>query len=449
MSEMTAMPILPSAAPPASSLSASSGLASRTDKVANSAQAVNSASSNSEPGAAPNNDDKSFASVLQRQLTQVMPAPLPEATGVIDTNAKALPEATGVIDTNAKALPEATGVIDTNAKALPEATGVIDANARPLPNAAQMTAPKEASLTTESDDEASRKKSDDGLVAAQSPYPPYLIAFVTNPSVKLESNAPNLPITEKKPVASPEGTLLLAAATLVQSPLADTKDDPPTKLAEIPPPAANKTAEFAAELSSAPDVAPSQTNRKESSGAEGSFENLLAVAQAVNQGRNAGVHSPSHTSPSLPVQTPVGARGWDGEVSDKLVWMVGRQEQRAELVLNPPQLGRVEVSLSMSGGQTSALFVSANPAVRDALEAALPRLREILADAGVNLGQAQVGADAGSNQMANQSTNNRENWDNSRRTANRFDSANGMDLLRPVETKQWIKQANGLVDVFA
>jgi flagellar hook-length control protein FliK len=191
--------------------------------------------------------------------------------------------------------------------------------------------------------------------------------------------------------------------------------------------------------------------KSEALSTDSDFQNLLAAAQAFSQGKTAATHasSASHAPSSLPVDTPVGTRGWDGEVGNKVIWMIGRQEQRAELVLNPPQLGRVEVSLSMNANQTNAVFVSANPAVRDALEAAMPRLREILAEAGINLGQAQVGGDASSNGAANQSTNQRESWDNSRRAMNRLDSANPLESLRPLASPQWLKQSNGLVDVFA
>jgi flagellar hook-length control protein FliK len=74
--------------------------------------------------------------------------------------------------------------------------------------------------------------------------------------------------------------------------------------------------------------------------------------------------------------------------------MLGNNRQQADLVLTPPQLGRVEVSLTMNGDQATAIFTSPNPAVREALEASLQRLREVLADAGVSLGQAQVGSES-------------------------------------------------------
>jgi flagellar hook-length control protein FliK len=53
-------------------------------------------------------------------------------------------------------------------------------------------------------------------------------------------------------------------------------------------------------------------------------------------------------------------------------------------------LGAIEVRLSLNGGEAGAQFFSANAAVRDAIESALPKLREMLAQAGINLGDSHV-----------------------------------------------------------
>jgi flagellar hook-length control protein FliK len=99
------------------------------------------------------------------------------------------------------------------------------------------------------------------------------------------------------------------------------------------------------------------------------------------------------TSPvSLRIMAPLGGTEWRAEVGDRIAWMVGRGAQSAELVLNPPALGTIEVKLNMnmSGNEAGAQFFSANANVRDALEASFPRLRELLAGAGINLGDATL-----------------------------------------------------------
>ncbi len=97
---------------------------------------------------------------------------------------------------------------------------------------------------------------------------------------------------------------------------------------------------------------------------------------------------------SLRIDTPLGQNGWHDEMGQKLTWMAGAGRQQAELVLTPPQLGRVEVSLTINGDQATAIFTSPYAAVREALENSMDRLRGVLADAGVTLGQTQVGSES-------------------------------------------------------
>ncbi len=86
----------------------------------------------------------------------------------------------------------------------------------------------------------------------------------------------------------------------------------------------------------------------------------------------------------------VGTPGWDGALAQKVVWMVAGEHQSATLTLNPPDLGPLQVVLNVSNSMASATFTAAQPEVRQALENAMPKLREMLNDAGIQLGQANV-----------------------------------------------------------
>ena len=90
------------------------------------------------------------------------------------------------------------------------------------------------------------------------------------------------------------------------------------------------------------------------------------------------------------VDAPVRSSAFTDEFAAKVVWLGGRKEQVAELTLNPPDLGAVEVRLKVTGNETGAQFYSANPVVRETIEGAIPRLRELMAEAGLRLGDAQV-----------------------------------------------------------
>ncbi|MES3024467.1 MAG: flagellar hook-length control protein FliK [Pseudomonadota bacterium] len=109
-------------------------------------------------------------------------------------------------------------------------------------------------------------------------------------------------------------------------------------------------------------------------------QQLAALAQARPQG---GTDK---------VAARVGTPGWNNQVGQRIVWMVAGKEQSASLTLNPPELGPMQVVLSVTGDQTSITFSSAQPEVRQALENALPRLRELMNESGIALGNASVNA---------------------------------------------------------
>ena len=106
---------------------------------------------------------------------------------------------------------------------------------------------------------------------------------------------------------------------------------------------------------------------------------------------------------TLTVPTPVRDANWNQDFGQKIVWLAGNGKQSAELTLNPPQMGPIEISLNIDKGSATATFVSTNAEVRQSIESALPRLREMLAGAGIELGQANVSAE--SFRQANPGTN--------------------------------------------
>ena len=95
-----------------------------------------------------------------------------------------------------------------------------------------------------------------------------------------------------------------------------------------------------------------------------------------------------------PRLTPtVGTTAWTQALGEKIVWMTAGAQQSATLTLNPPNMGPLQIVLNVSNDQATASFFSAQPEVRQALEAAFPKLREMMNEAGIQLGQATVSAD--------------------------------------------------------
>ena len=169
-----------------------------------------------------------------------------------------------------------------------------------------------------------------------------------------------------------------------------------------------------------------------------------AVATAASDAPISGATPLAHntaaagTPSSTRIDTPVGNRGWDSEFAQKVVLLANRHEGRAELTLTPPQLGKVEITISVNGDQSSATFVSASPAAREALEQALPRLREMMAEAGISLGQASVSAESA------------QRGQDEAPTAGRDGRGSGAEAPKAAETAaQWVRRSNGLIDTFA
>ena len=104
----------------------------------------------------------------------------------------------------------------------------------------------------------------------------------------------------------------------------------------------------------------------------------LALAQAA-----AGVATDK-------IAARVGTPGWDQQVGQKVVWMVAGKEQSASLTLNPPDMGPMQVVLSVTNDQATVTFSAHQPEVRQALEDAMPKLRDMLGESGIALGNASV-----------------------------------------------------------
>ena len=126
--------------------------------------------------------------------------------------------------------------------------------------------------------------------------------------------------------------------------------------------------------------------------------NAAPAALAALQAAVQAVHAPAgHVDKLTP---PVGTPAWDQALGQKIVWMAQGGEQTATLTMNPPDLGPMQVVLSVSNNQATVDFTSAQPEVRQALESALPRLREMMGESGVQLGQANVSAGSQQQQFA-------------------------------------------------
>ncbi len=112
---------------------------------------------------------------------------------------------------------------------------------------------------------------------------------------------------------------------------------------------------------------------------------------------------------SAPVQVgaAVGSSDWGEGLGQHLVRLASPGRREVELNLNPAELGPLRVSLSLTDHHAQIAFVSEHPAVRAALEAALPQLRTTFADSGISLGHTSVGSGSGEPRPENGPANHR------------------------------------------
>ncbi len=110
--------------------------------------------------------------------------------------------------------------------------------------------------------------------------------------------------------------------------------------------------------------------------------------------------TPSTVLPTTPDVVDLNQKNWGRTLGQQLSWMVNNQLQQAEIRVNPPDLGPIELRVSLQHNQTSVTFFCHEAAVREALETALPRLREMLGSQGITLNQAQVSDQSLAHQQA-------------------------------------------------
>ena len=121
---------------------------------------------------------------------------------------------------------------------------------------------------------------------------------------------------------------------------------------------------------------------------------LLAASAAVPTSSFAGPLASNQTSAaplaSATIAVPFGQANWGQAFGNQVVWAVNQGMPGAELHLSPPDLGPMSVRISMDQDQASMAFSSPHAMVREAIEAALPRLRDMLGSQGITLADVNV-----------------------------------------------------------
>ncbi|MGO3345003.1 MAG: flagellar hook-length control protein FliK [Marinomonas sp.] len=114
--------------------------------------------------------------------------------------------------------------------------------------------------------------------------------------------------------------------------------------------------------------------------------NRLPPASALNS-------NASNIQQNLMMSVPPNHPSWAGEMGQKVAWVAQSGGHSAHIKLDPPELGSltVKVSVDSDNNTTQISFMAATPQTRDLLESQMGRLRDMLAQQGMDLGNVDVG----------------------------------------------------------
>ncbi|MGM0987951.1 MAG: flagellar hook-length control protein FliK [Pseudomonadota bacterium] len=127
-------------------------------------------------------------------------------------------------------------------------------------------------------------------------------------------------------------------------------------------------------------------------GGEPTGNGLGTASPPLSAGTNGAGATAAAATATASLSAPVGTAAWNQQLGQQLM-RISQQggEQRVQLKLHPAELGPLSVSLTFSDQGAQAQFLSGHAQVRQALEQAIPQLRETLAEQGISLGEASVG----------------------------------------------------------
>ena len=171
-------------------------------------------------------------------------------------------------------------------------------------------------------------------------------------------------------------------------------------------------------------------------------DGLAAALQLA--GRPGATSAPGGPPLELPVAAPPGSPQFSQELGERLLWLVREGVHEARLQLNPRELGPIEVRVGVSDGAAQLSFSAQHAGTAAAVQQSLPQLRELLAQQGLQLGQADVSQQqAGAGQQTPQQDTSRQAAGEAR------GSAAGVAMGAPVVGERVRVIGRGLVDAYA
>lgn len=156
---------------------------------------------------------------------------------------------------------------------------------------------------------------------------------------------------------------------------------------------------------------------------------------------------PTHTPilHAAAIATPLHAAAFPAHFAAEVAMLGAAGIERAEIQLQPPDLGPVRIELTLSGESTRVAFSAVQPETRQAIEQSLPILKDLLAERGLTLGDTSV-SDGGAHAEAGAGGNAGTGADGGLSRSGAAPAADGRDAAGDARR---IALRRSLLDVYA
>lgn len=93
---------------------------------------------------------------------------------------------------------------------------------------------------------------------------------------------------------------------------------------------------------------------------------------------------------TIDLPRPINDPQWADELGEKVLWLGQQSRTSAEIRLNPQSLGPISIKIDMDQDRATIAFGAQHAVTREALEAALPKLREMLGQHNIQLADVNI-----------------------------------------------------------
>ena len=90
------------------------------------------------------------------------------------------------------------------------------------------------------------------------------------------------------------------------------------------------------------------------------------------------------------LKPPVSSPDWGPALNQRITWMVANSLQNANITVNPPNLGPLEINIQSDQNKTNVQFIVTSSEVRQAIQDSIPALSKMFENSGLQLGQADI-----------------------------------------------------------